>query len=154
MRLIREKIIWRCIFATVFINKMLIFPSLSDEREAYITVESCRILMEHIPSDDVSYKGGVDVRGKAVKSADLYESPDLGLKDKIIFQLILDVAKENRGSANAQKQFQEHPGLLGYLNLGQVIVKDGKVTLDGKPLAGRNQAALYKFCAKNRKAPR
>ncbi|MCF6215721.1 MAG: hypothetical protein L3J58_06055 [Emcibacter sp.] len=130
---------------------MLIFSSVSEDRQAYITVESCRILLEHIPADDVSYKGGVDVRGKSVKSADLYESPDLGLKDEIIFQLILDVAKENRGSANAQKQFQEYRGLLGYLNLGQIIVKDGNVTLDGKPLAGKSQAALYKFCAKNKK---
>jgi len=151
MRFIKGNIILRCIFATVFINKMLIFPSLSAERKAFITVESCYNLTEHIPEDDVSYKGGVDAKGRPVKSADLYERPDLGLKDKISFQLIKDVAKENRGSANAQRQFQQHPGLKGNLDLGEITVKDGKVTLDGKALAGADRTALHRFCTKNQK---
>jgi len=142
---------WRCIFATIIINKILIFPSVSAERLGLITVESCRILTAHIPRDDVSYQGGVDVRGKPVKPADLYERPDFGLKDKISFALILDVAANNQAGAKAQKQFQEYPGLQGDVYLGQIVVKEGKATLDGKPLAGGDRTALYRFCAKHTK---
>ncbi len=141
---------WRCIFATLIINKLLIIPTASAETKAYITVESCRILTEHIPRGDVNYKAGVDARGRPVKPADLSPAPDLGLKDKISFLLILDVARENRGKANSRKQFDDHPGLEGNINFGEIVIKDGKVTLDGKPLAAQYQTELNEFCQKSK----
>ncbi len=149
---------WRCIFATLIINKLLMLPSVSAETKAYITVENCRALKRHIPADDVNYKSGVDVQGRAVASADLSPAPDFGLKDEISFQLILDVARENRAkknnnSANSQKQFRDHPGLEGNINLGQIVIKDGKVTLDGKPLAAQQQIELSEFCKKSKNLP-
>lgn len=141
---------WRCIFATVIINNLLINPSVSAETKAYVSVESCRILTTHIPIEDVAYKAGVDVRGRPVKSADLSPAPDLGLKNKISFRLILDVAEENRGSVSSEKQFQDHPGLEGNINLGEIVIKDGNVTLDGKPLAAQHQIELSEFCKKNK----
>ncbi len=144
---------WRCIFATIIINKILIFPSVSAEKKAWITVESCRILTEHIPADDVSYKGGVDVRGKPVKPADLTPTTDFGLKDRISFLLILDVAKESRPGHRPPGQFTDYPGLEGRISLGQILIRDGKVTLDGKPLAARNRQALTEFCQKSRNLP-
>lgn len=148
---------WRCIFATLIINKLLIFSSVSAETKAYVSVESCRILTTHIPIDDVTYKAGMDVRGRPVKPADLSPAPHLGLKDKISFLLILDVAKENRGSVNSEKQFQGHSdfgrGLEGYINLGEIVIKDGKVTLDGRPLASQHQIELNEFCQKSKNLP-
>ncbi|PCI43382.1 MAG: hypothetical protein COB49_12360 [Alphaproteobacteria bacterium] len=141
---------WRCIFATLIINNLLIFSSVSAETKAYVTVESCRILTTHIPRDDVNYKAGVDVRGRSVKPADLSPTADFGLKDKISFLLILDVAEENRGSGNSQQQFQDHPGLEGRINLGEIVIKDGNVTLDGKPLGSQNRQELSEFCQKSK----
>lgn len=144
---------WRCIFATLIINKILIFPSVSAEIKAFVSRENCRVLTEHIPSDDVTYKAGVDVRGRAVKPADLSPAMDLNLKDKISFQLILDVAKENRRGNRPIEQFTDHPGLEGHVPLGQIAIKDGKVTLDGKPLAAQNQQLLNEFCLKRQNLP-
>ena len=144
---------WRCIFATLIINKILIFSSVSAEIKAFVSRDDCRILTEHIPSDDVAYKAGVDVRGRAVKPADLSPAVDLGLKDKISFLLILDVAKENRLGDRPLEQFTDHPGLEGHISLGQIVIKEGKVTLDGKPLATQNRQILNEFCLKSRNLP-
>lgn len=161
-------IMWRCIFATLILNKILIFPSVSAETKAFITIEDCRILTEHIPKNDVAYKAGVDVRGRPVKPADISPAQDFGLNDGISFLLILDVAEENRGlqngglqnrdlqngdGGNADKQFRDHPGLEGKINLGRIMIKDGKATLDGKSLAVQHQMELNEFCQKSRKLP-
>jgi len=144
---------WRCIFATLILNKILIFPSASAETGAFVTIEDCQILTDHIPDADVTYKGGVDVRGRPVKPADLSPAPNLGLKDQISFLLILDVAEENRGNENTLKQFQATPGLEGFINLGRIVIKDGRVTLDGKPLAAAHQRQLHVFCRNNKNLP-
>ncbi|MBL4801012.1 MAG: hypothetical protein JKY45_03900 [Emcibacter sp.] len=144
---------WRCIFATVILNNILIFSSASAETKAYVTVENCRILTAHIPNDDVTYKGGVDVRGKAVMPANVSSGPDFGLKTGISFLLILDVAKESRATVNSQNQFQDHPGLEGKINLGRIEIKNGKVTLDGKDLAAQHKMELSEFCQKSINLP-
>ena len=159
---------WRCIFATLILNKILIFSSVSAETKVFVSRQDCLILTQHIPKDDVAYKAGVDVRGRSVKPADISPAVDLGLKNGISFLLILDVAEENRGrqnrsqknrgqknrgNGNANKQFRDHPGLEGKINLGQIMIKDGKATLDGKPLAVQHQMELNEFCQKSRKLP-
>ena len=154
---------WRCIFATLILNKILIFPSVSAETKVYVSRQDCRILTQHIPKDDVAYKAGVDVRGRSVKPADISPALDLGLKNGISFLLILDVAEENRGrqnrsqknrgNGNTNKQFRDHPGLEGKINLGQIMIKNGKATLGGKPLAVQHQMELNEFCQKSRKLP-
>lgn len=145
---------WRCIFATLFMSILLTFSSVSAETKAFVSVESCRILAPYISSDDVNYTAGVDVRGRPVKSADLSQAPDFGLKDRISFRLILDVAKVSRGTGNSERQFQDHsgfgPALEGNINLGEVIIKDGKVTLGGKALGPQHQQALHEFCQKSK----
>ena len=144
---------WRGIFATLIINNSLMVSNVSAETIAYVSVDSCRILTRHIPTDDVVYKPGVDVRGRPVRPANLSPAPDLGLKDKISFHLILDVAKEARSNVSSQEQFRDHPGLEGRLSLGRVEIKEGKVTLDGKPLVSQHQIELTEFCKKSRKQP-
>ena len=144
---------WRCIFATLILNKILIFSSLSGEIKAYVTPDDCRILTEHIPGNDVTYKAGVDMRGKSVKGANLSPSPNLGIKNKLSFLLILDIAKENRVQEGGVDQFTGHPGLKGEISLGRIIIQDGKVTLDGKPLVASHQQALAEFCQKSKNLP-
>ncbi len=144
---------WRCIFATVVVNSFLIFPSTSAENKAYITLENCRLLTAHTPRDDVAYKAGVDRRGNSVAPADISTSIDLGLKDKISFLLILDVAKESgikENNGDTGKQFADHPGLKGDMNLGRIDVVNGKATLDGKILGGQQFKALNEFCKKSK----
>lgn len=141
---------WRCIFATLFINNLLIVSSVSAETKAYVSVKTCRFLTIHVPDADVNYKPGVDVQGRAVTPADLSPSHDLGLKNRISFLLILDVAKENRGSDNSRQKFQDHPGLEGNIKLGEIVLQDGKVSLDGKPLAAEQRQELNEFCQKSK----
>lgn len=143
----------RCIFATLIVNISLIFPSFSADNVAFVSPEVCQRLTVHKPRDDVEYKGGVDVKGRPVVPADIAPYSGLGVEDVISFLLILDIAKENRGNEGSLKQLNAHPELAGYLNLGQIIIKDGKVTLNGKPLAAQNRQVLNEFCLKSRNLP-
>lgn len=144
---------WRCIFATLLINKILMFPSLSADREAFVTLETCRKLTDYIPADDVAYKGGVDVRGRPVKGADLAPAADLGRQDNISFLLILDILKEKQGAGKLPKAIKDNPGLRGEITFGRIRIKDGVATLDGKPLAAQPRKDLYEFCQKSKKLP-
>lgn len=143
----------RCIFATVFIYGFTAFSMASAPKDAYVTVENCRILTQHIPAKDVTYKSGVDIRGKPVKPADLNPAPDLGLKEKISFRLILDVGSESRADETLPEQFREHPGLEGWINMGLITLKEGRVMLDGKPLDQSQHIALTEFCRNSRNLP-
>jgi len=144
---------YRCILATIMFNSFLMYPSVSAEKTVTISAKNCRFLTSHRPHDDVAYKAGVDVRGKAVTPADIAPPRDLGIKDKISFRLILDVAAEYRSGATALTKFKEHPGLKGDLDFGEIIIKDGKVTLDGQDLSAEHQSALYKFCTQRKLLP-
>jgi len=146
---------YRVIFVTLMINISLIFPSGSAERLAYVTKENCQRLLAHIPADDVAYKAGVDVRGKAVAPADLAPSSDfasnLGMKEGISFHLILDVAKESGINDRSKKIFEDHKGLRGEIYLGQVVIKDGQATLNGKPLVADDEKQLLLLCRQDKK---
>ncbi len=137
---------WRCIYATLIFNNILIFSSSSEERVIVVTPEICHHVTAHIPDKDVNYKGGVDVRGRAVKPADMDQNADSILNPEISFMLSLDVAKENMGNENSKRQFEEHKGLEGKINLGHVLLKEGQLTLDGKPMSSPNQEELYRLC--------
>tara|TARA_R110002073_G_scaffold320123_1_gene495154 strand:- start:240 stop:686 length:447 start_codon:yes stop_codon:yes gene_type:complete len=139
---------WRCIFATIIINKSLIFSSISAEVTLKIEPKDCRLLTAHKPDADVAYRPGVDVAGKAVAPADLPASSSSALarhlEDSISFQVILDDHNltlrppQGGGAANA--------GLTGEMILGIITVKDGRAMLDGVPLDGGSTDRLIAFC--------
>ena len=142
---------WRCIIATIIVNEMLIFSSLSAEKDILVREADCRFLTTHIPADDVTYKEGIDVRGMPVKPADLGPKNDLGLKNKISFRLILDVAQQRRGGGTQIKPFQDYQGLEGKIDFGLVEITNGVATLDGKPLSKSHRNDLTAFCRQQAK---
>jgi hypothetical protein len=113
-------------------------PQLSDE--------VCGMLVTHTPAADVEYKPGVDVTGKPVVEADLNLSP-VAVPDTIQFDITVDVAR--------------HAGInvpIGFENLARIgtvaVDKSGKMTFNGQPMEGPQEAALKALCHQKRRVPK
>jgi len=137
------------------LNMILIFPCVSAEERAFVTLETCRQLTNYIPADDVAYKAGVDVRGKAVKPADVESNSTysdlIELNKEISFRLILDVATFAKSRGNTTIPLDAQKGIRGEIPLGLVTIKEGIVTLDGKPLSADQQKQVYLLCEESKK---
>src|SRR3546814_5172521 len=61
--------------------------------EAYLTLSEndCTRLARHYPADDVAYRPGQDVRGKAVAPADLDPGSGLILPDSVVIPIEVDL---------------------------------------------------------------
>ena len=66
---------------------------------------------------------------------------------------ILDVGSESRADESLPEPFREHPGLEGWINMGLITLKEGRVMLDGKPLGPSQRIALTEFCRNSRNLP-
>jgi len=121
-------------------------PSLvSAEDKATITVSKsdCKLLVRHVPSADVAYQPGVDVRGNKVVGADLPGSASaIKLPDRIQFDLTYDLLKDYGIS-------DESPlAAIGEASLGKVEYNllNGSLTFNGAPLDDPEQAMLAAAC--------
>ena len=98
----------------------------------------CRLLADHKASDDVSYKPGVDVRGKAVVPADINAAP-MGLAEQtIVVPLTIDLARRLQNH-NIRGLGME--STLGFLE----IATSGRVTYNGQDLTSQ----VHAVCAGN-----
>ncbi len=71
---------------------LLSMPAMAEETT--VDVQLCRVMISHTPRDDVTFKPGVDVNGKAVAPADLQTSQDYNfLKQVQDIPLTVDLAK-------------------------------------------------------------
>ena len=97
----------------------------------------CRLLPDHKASADVTYKPGVDVRGKSVVPADINAAP-MGLAEQtIVVPLTIDLAK--RLSHHTQGlNLEATPGFLE-------IAPSGRVTYNGQDLTSQ----VHAVCAGN-----
>lgn len=55
---------------------MLVVPQAYAADEALISQQHCQQLTAHTPQDNVRYRGGVDVNGKAIAPADLADEDE------------------------------------------------------------------------------
>lgn len=102
----------------------------------------CRRLATYRPSPDVAYQPGVDAYGRPVASADLDPVPSLALPEDMPIEIKVNLA--NRfGIPRDPNQFHAD-ALVGLALVG----KDGRATLNGKPVTSDEQAALAAACAK------
>jgi hypothetical protein len=68
-------------------------PAAAEDTTVQITKADCRRLVRHVPSADVAYKPGVDVRGRPVAPADAGGGPRITLPDVFEFDVTIDVRK-------------------------------------------------------------
>jgi len=133
---------------------MLSFPTLAqdgaqeDEKKVThmsVSLEDCRRLTRHQARDDVAYKAGVDVRGKAVAPADLpsREALPLGaikVPDEIVIDFGLDLA--GRYGFGAAALFDATAGIATI----EYDLGTGGLTFNGKPLLDEDARAIERAC--------
>lgn len=101
----------------------------------------CARLLPHKPADDVTYKPGVDVQGRAVAPADLPGSaPALAIPDEIAIDITVELQKRFGLPADSTLYKPE-------ARIGTVVVKpDGSATFNGQPLTSPEAQALAAAC--------
>ena len=126
-----------------------------------VSAADCQKLVAHTPSDDVTYKPGVDVRGNKVAPADLDGGYQLELPESIDLQIGVDLADRLAiREANKRDRAQAQAGLPtgngaaarkvlpaeGYAPVGTLSIRGNEAYWNGKLLAGSDQAALTLAC--------
>ncbi|MBB4286042.1 hypothetical protein [Roseospira goensis] len=108
-----------------------------------IDAETCRRLVRHVPDPDVTYRPGVDVRGRPVPSADLhdYSAFEALVPDTVTFHVVLDPFEATDA---VPPRGIESPGMV----LGTVsydISRDA-FTVNGRPVTSGEEATLRSAC--------
>jgi len=112
---------------------------------ASVSQEDCKRLLkrqvEHTPSDDVAYKPGVDVRGKAVAPANAGQPlGEIALPDKVVIDFGMDFAGRY-GISGAGL----HTATADMFTI-QYDLAQGGLTVNGKPLNSDDSRAVSKAC--------
>ncbi|MSO73034.1 MAG: hypothetical protein EXQ84_05425 [Rhodospirillaceae bacterium] len=76
-----------------------------------LSTADCKKLEQHVPADDVTYKPGVDVRGKPVVPADLGGGSTIKIPDEIHIQIGIDLA--DRLARREARRTPSPPGVPG-----------------------------------------
>ena len=108
--------------------------------QAPVDLTVCRYLPRHRPAADVEYKPGVDVRGNRVAPADLPGSAGAMPMDRFEIPVTLDFA-HRLGFVT--------PGasvLPGTTEVGRLTMQGNRMSFNGQPLSGTNEAELYALC--------
>lgn len=113
----------------------------------------CQRLVRHVPSDDVTYKPGVDVRGNAVAPADLGWGYNLAIPEDIHIQIGIDLADRlglqedlrSAGNPNAPVVRKVLP-YEGKAALGLVTIKGNDVFWNGERITPQDELLLAEAC--------
>lgn len=117
-------------------------PAFADEHvvtQASVSLEDCQRLDAERARADVSYKPGVDVRGKPVAPAEL--EPTLGaikLPDEIVIDFGLDLA--GRYNIDGSGLYTATAGIMTI----HFDLAAGGLTINGKPLTKEDQDTIAK----------
>jgi hypothetical protein len=123
-------------FTTLALTTVMLLPlagaaearDATDGKSEELAVEKmiCQQLYVHKPSDDVAYKAGVDVDGKAVTPADLpTDTAQINVSDYIEVPLTVDLAQRLDQPVPEGVKLE---GVIGNLRL----YKDGKISYNGQ----------------------
>lgn len=125
-------------------------PALAAETVTISTAD-CRRLVAHTPAADVTYKGGVDVRGKTVAPADLPGSATIDLPEFIEIPITVDTAKR-LGRAAPGNILGARRGLEGKAALGTLTVKGNDLFWNGKQIQSQDEIFLAESCRSSLRA--
>lgn len=130
---------------------MITIPAMASQnrggRTVTITKADCSRLTRHVPSNDTTYRAGVDVHGKPVVPADLGGTPEIKLPEDITIAITVDI--QERFGIPADSTLFEPEAYIGYVT----VKKDGASFFNGKPLTSAEQRALAHLCQRQAKKP-
>ncbi len=108
--------------------------------ELRITRADCARLVAHTPSDDVTYRSGVDVRGRPVAPADVDGIQALALPES--YRVRIEVDSDDRFGIPATDGNYD-AGIV----IGEALVEaDGRVFFNGQPLQSEATFELGRRC--------
>jgi hypothetical protein len=118
-----------------------------------ISTADCRKLVAHAPRPDVTYQGGVDVRGKAVVPADLNASTAVDLPAFVEIPLTVDTLKRLGGAESTSGDvLGSRRGLEGKAALGTLTVKGDAVFWNGKQVQSQDEVLMAEACRSSLRA--
>jgi len=111
-----------------------------------LSTGDCSKLVQHVPADDVTYKPGVDVRGRPVVPADLGGGGTITIPEEIDIQIGIDLAdrlalREARGTRPVLP-------FEGKAALGTLTIKGNDAFWNGTRIAPQDEALLAEACRK------
>jgi len=128
-----------------------------------LSTGECAKLVQHVPADDVTYKPGVDVRGKPVVPADLGGGSAITMPEEIHIQIGVDLA-DRLALRNSKLTPPPTPGLPGPPSaspavrpvmpfegkghVGVLSVKGNDVFWNGERIAPQDEVLLAEACRK------
>ena len=130
----------------------------ADSTVVALSKQACARLVQHVPADDVTYKPGVDVRGKPVVPADLGGGPAIVLPDEINIQIGIDLA-DRLALREARRPTPGVPGptapirrvlpFEGKAALGELTIKGNDAFWNGTRIAPQDEILLAEACRKS-----
>ncbi|MBL4613881.1 MAG: hypothetical protein JKY27_03280 [Magnetovibrio sp.] len=122
-----------------------IAPASAQESEPAVTqmsvsLKDCLRVVKHKARADVAYKSGVDVRGKAVTSADLKPLGAIQVPDEIVIDFGLDLA--GRYGFGGAALFDATAGIATV----QYDIASGGLTFNGTSLRKDDARAVERAC--------
>lgn len=115
-----------------------------------ISTADCRRLVAHAPRADVTYQGGVDVRGKPVVPADV-AGPALDLPAFIDIPITIDAAKR-LGGGEAGNILGSRRALEGKAALGTLTIKGNDIFWNGRQIQSQDEALMAEACRSSLRA--
>ena len=108
--------------------------------ELRISRADCAGLAAHVPSDEATYRPGVDVRGRPVAPADVDGTPALALPES--YRIRIEVDSEDRFGIPATAGRYDAD-----IAVGEALVEaDGRVLFNGQPLQSEAAFELGRRC--------
>jgi hypothetical protein len=150
---------------TVLTIALLMTTAALAAETATVTLSSgdCAKLVQHVPADDVTYRPGVDVRGKPVVPADLGGGSAITMPEEIHIQIGVDLAdrlalRNSRltppptpglpGPPSAQPTTRPALPFEGKGHVGVLSVKGNDVFWNGERIAPQDEVLLAEACRK------
>lgn len=128
-------------FIIVAILGMTVSAEAAESKAVTLSKAACARLVQHVPSDDVTYKPGVDARGRPVVPADLGGGPSIVLPDEINIQIGIDLA-DRLALRDARRGTAPTPGLPGTPTpaapVRKVLPFEGKAALSELTIKGND----------------
>ncbi len=109
-----------------------------------VSYADCLKLVKHVPSADVEYKPGVDVRGRAVAPADI--AGGYSVVPPKNFTVDITVRLDKRFNIPVTPDLYQPEA-----NIGRVTIEGDKAYFNGQPLATESINELAEICSKRAK---